>query len=94
MKEIQVKKMSKEEIFAILKKALIELFEIAESKITLGARIYEDLEIDSIDAIDLVDYIKKQTGYKMQASDFKEVRILGDIVDIVFSQLQQLESKN
>ena len=81
--------MSKEQIFEILQKALVELFEIESSKISLSSKIYEDLEIDSIDAIDLVDYIKKQTGYKMQASDFKEVKTLGDIVNIVSAQLEK-----
>ncbi|RDU73636.1 acyl carrier protein [Helicobacter aurati] len=82
--------MDKNEIFAILQKALIELFEVDESKITLHAKIYDDLEIDSIDAIDLMDYIKKQTGYTMQASDFKEVRTLEDIVNIVAKQLHTI----
>lgn len=81
--------MSKEQIFEILQKALVELFEIESSKISLSSKIYEDLEIDSIDAIDLVDYIKKQTGYKMQASDFKEVKTLEDIVNIVSAQLEK-----
>ena len=81
--------MSKEQIFEILQKALVELFEIESSKISLSSKIYEDLEIDSIDAIDLVDYIKKQTGYKMKASDFKEVKTLGDIVNIVSAQLEK-----
>ena len=40
--------MSEVEIFEILKKALIELFEIDESKIKPETRIYEDLQIDSI----------------------------------------------
>ncbi len=81
--------MSKDEIFEILKKALVELFEIDAAKIKPEARIYEDLEIDSIDAIDLIDHIKKQTGYKMLASDFKEVRTLDDICSVVFRQLQE-----
>ena len=44
--------MSKDEIFEILKKALVELFEIDEGKVVPEAKIYEDLQIDSIDAID------------------------------------------
>lgn len=80
--------MEKEQIFQMLQKALIELFEIEESKIYLEAKIYEDLEIDSIDAIDMIDYIKKNTGYRMEASYFKEVKTLGDIVEVVYKQLK------
>lgn len=82
--------MTKEQIFDILKEALIELFEIPQEKITLEAKIYEDLEIDSIDAIDMIDYIKKKTGYRMEAADFKEIRTLGDIVDVVSKKLSQI----
>ncbi|RDU56721.1 acyl carrier protein [Helicobacter sp. MIT 99-5507] len=82
--------MTKEQIFTMLQEALIELFEIPKDKITLEAKIYEDLEIDSIDAIDMLDYIKKKTGYRMDAADFKEIRTLGDIVNVVFKKLSQI----
>ena len=81
--------MSKDEIFEILKKALVELFEIDESKVVPEAKIYEDLQIDSIDAIDLVDYVKKNTGYKLMPDDFKNIQTLGDIVDAVAAKLDQ-----
>ncbi|MGX3044150.1 acyl carrier protein [Helicobacter sp. T3_23-1056] len=79
--------MEQQEIFIILKDALIELFEIDEAKITPESKIYYDLEIDSIDAIDLLDFIRKKTGYRMEAPDFKEVQTLQDIVEIVHKQL-------
>ena len=81
--------MSKDKIFEILKKALVELFEIDESKVVPEAKIYEDLQIDSIDAIDLVDYVKKNTGYKLMPDDFKNIQTLGDIVDAVAAKLNQ-----
>lgn len=81
--------MSKDEIFEFLKKSLVELFEIDANKITQDSLIYEDLEIDSIDAIDLMLHIKKQTGHQMEASDFKSVKTLGDIVEIVFNNLSK-----
>lgn len=84
--------MSSEEIFNILKDCLIELFEIPAEKITLEAHIYDDLDIDSIDAIDIVDHIRKKTGYRMEAADFKEVRTLGDIVRIVEQKLNESHS--
>ncbi|GKH60022.1 acyl carrier protein [Campylobacter ureolyticus] len=79
--------MNKEKIFEILKENLIELFEIDDKKITLEARIYEDLDIDSIDAIDLIDSIKKKTGYRLEPNDFRAVRTLGDIVEAVAAKI-------
>ena len=80
--------MSEKEIYEILKNALITLFEIDESKIKPEALIYEDLQIDSIDAVDLVDHIKKKTGYRLMPEDFKNVKTLDDIVKAVASKLE------
>lgn len=72
-----------DEIFAILRAALIELFELEPEQISLEANLYEDLEIDSIDAVDLIDHIKRQTGKKIAADEFKAVRTVGDVVEAV-----------
>ena len=47
--------MEKQAIFDKLKAALIEDFEMDEAKVTPEARLYEDLELDSIDAVDLIE---------------------------------------
>ncbi|MDO5685882.1 MAG: acyl carrier protein [Neisseria sp.] len=71
------------ELFALLKDTLVTLFEIEPERITLDANLYEDLEIDSIDAIDLIDQIKRKTGHKLQAEDFRNVRTLRDVIAAV-----------
>lgn len=75
---------NREDIFNILRDALVELFETDPASITLDSNLYQDLEIDSIDAIDLIDHIKRQTGKKISAEDFKSVRTVGDVVEAVF----------
>lgn len=75
--------MTEQEIQKILTEALVSLFEIDEDRIRPETHLYEDLEIDSIDAIDLIDYIKRQTGYKLQAEDFRNVRTVSDVVTAV-----------
>lgn len=75
---------SREEIFATLQAALVGLFELDAERVTLEANLYEDLEIDSIDAIDLIDHIKRQTGKKITAEQFKAVRTIGDVVGAVY----------
>ncbi len=79
---------SRDEIYDLLRKALVELFEIPEAEIHPDADLYDDLEIDSIDAIDLIDFIYKQTGYKLQAEDFHHVRRIQDVVEAVFLKQQ------
>ena len=57
--------MTRDDIFAQIKAALVELFEVDEEAITPEARLYQDLELDSIDAIDLVVHLQKLTGKKI-----------------------------
>ena len=75
---------SREESFATLRDALVELFELDAERVTLEANLYQDLEIDSIDAVDLIDHIKRQTGKKIAAEEFKAVRTVGDVVEAVY----------
>lgn len=72
-----------DEIFAHVKSLLVELFEVEPSKITLEAQLNKDLEIDSIDAIDLVLKLKDFTGRKIKPEEFKHVRTVGDVVRTV-----------
>ncbi|MBL6751624.1 MAG: acyl carrier protein [Nevskia sp.] len=74
---------NKEEIYARLKQALIELFDIEPSKISAEARLNDDLGIDSIDAIDLLLKLKDMTGRKIQPEAFKNVRSVGDVVEAI-----------
>lgn len=80
--------MTRDDIFQILKDALTELFEIEESRIKPETLIYEDLQIDSIDAIDMIDYIKRKTGYRLMPEDFKNVKTLDDIVKAVAKKFE------
>ena len=75
---------NRDEIFSTLRDSLVELFELEPERVTLEANLYQDLEIDSIDAVDLIDHIKRKTGKKLAAEDFKAVRTVGDVVEAVF----------
>lgn len=74
---------NKEEIYGRLKQALIELFDIDPAKISVEAKLNDDLGIDSIDAIDLLLKLKDMTGRKIQPEAFKNVRSVGDVVDAI-----------
>jgi acyl carrier protein len=74
---------SKEEIHARLKDVLVELFEIDPAKIKPEANLYQDLGIDSIDAIDLLLRLKELTGKKIQPETFKHVRTVSDVTEAI-----------
>lgn len=68
---------------------MVELFEAEPNKIKPESKLYEDLDIDSIDAVDLIVKLKEITGKKLQPSDFKEVRTVQDVVDAVYRLLNE-----
>jgi acyl carrier protein len=72
---------SREEIFDRLKAILVESFELDPALIVEEADLYEDLDIDSIDAVDLMIGLKDLTGRKIEPEDFKKVRTIGDVLD-------------
>ena len=79
---------TKDEILEQIRGSLTELFELDPARITLAARLNEDLEIDSIDAVDLMDGLRRQTGKKISAEDFRSVRTVGDLVEAVYKLVQ------
>jgi acyl carrier protein len=73
--------MNKDEIYAWIVDVLHDMFELDKSKITPQANLYTDLDIDSIDAVDLVVKLKQVTGKGLQPEVFKTVRTVQDVVD-------------
>ncbi|MCP4325676.1 MAG: acyl carrier protein [Alteromonadales bacterium] len=72
--------MTHEELFAMLSNILEEAFEVDADDIKLEANLYEDLDLDSIDAVDLVVKLREQTGKKIEPDDFKQVRTVEDVI--------------
>ena len=75
--------LGRQEIFEKLSDFLEELFEIPREKITLEAKLFEELDLDSIDAVDLVVKLQELTGRRIKPENFKLVRTVGDVVDCV-----------
>ena len=68
---------------------LHEMFELDKAKITLDANLYTDLDIDSIDAVDLAVKFKELTGKRLQPEVFKSVRTVQDVVDALADLLEE-----
>ncbi|WP_238875249.1 acyl carrier protein [Achromobacter xylosoxidans] len=80
---------TREEIYNTLRDTLNELFEVELERITPQANLYTDLQIDSIDAIDLIDQVRRKTGRKLDANDFRSVRTVDDVVQAMYQKQQQ-----
>lgn len=75
--------LSHEEIMTHLTGYLGEMFEVPPEKVVAAARLYEDLDIDSIDAIDLVVRLQELTQRRFKPEEFRSVRTVGDVVERV-----------
>lgn len=75
--------MQKEDVFDTLKSTLVEQFELEPATITPEASLQEDLDLDSIDAVDMIIKLQELTGCKISPEDFKEVRTVGDVQRVI-----------
>jgi acyl carrier protein len=80
--------MTKEGIVHKLRSILAEEFEINEKTITPEARLYEDLELDSIDAVDLLVQMKEYNQKKIDPGVFKKARTVNDLVEVLYPLVQ------
>ena len=75
--------MTKDELFSKLKEILVTEFDIEEASITPEANIVTDLDLDSIDAVELIVKMKPLLNGKIEPDAFKSVRTVQDVVDIL-----------
>ncbi|WP_229495881.1 acyl carrier protein [Massilia polaris] len=78
---VVVTEMSKDELYAWVVDLLAEMFELDKSSLTPDSNLYADLDIDSIDAVDLAVKLKQLTGRGLAPEVFKTIRTVGDVVD-------------
>lgn len=80
---------TKIEIFQKVCSILEKQFDVDPDAITLDSRLREDLDIDSIDAVNLIIELKSFTVKKLALDSFRDVRTIGDVVDAVFLVVEQ-----
>lgn len=74
--------MDKNDIYQEIVSLLVNLFELNADDIIPESRLYEDLELDSIDAVDMVVHLQKRVGRKISPDTFKSVRTVQDVVAV------------
>ena len=79
--------MTKQEIVEKVNRLLTEEFEIAADLLTPDASLKSDLEIDSLDFVDIVVLIDREFGLKPQAEELKSVKTLKDFYDYIEKSL-------
>ena len=75
--------MTKAEIEQKIKDILVSEFEVDAAKLTPDVNLFTDLDLDSIDAVDLVVRLQQEVKKKVNPEDFRKIRTLSDVVDAV-----------
>ena len=78
-----VRAFSRDELYEQIRRELATLFDLRPEEISLEARLKEDLDLDSIDAVDLVVRLQDLTKTRIKPEQFKAVRTVADVVDAI-----------
>ncbi len=75
--------MTQEELYQKIKDVLINEFEVEEDVISLDANLFMDLELDSLDAIDLMVTLDKELGIEIKTEEMQNIRTVKDVCQFV-----------
>ena len=80
--------MRQEELYRRISEILQNTFGIEPERISMEARLADDLDIDSIDAVDLIVQLKPLLGGNLRPEAFKTVRTIADVVEALQKMMQ------
>ena len=80
---------NRDEIFAKIVEILSDSFELDPKKITTTSTLYEELDLDSIDAIDIFTQLRELTGRRPDPADARKVRTVDELIDFVFAEIDK-----
>lgn len=77
---------SRDEILAWVTGVLTEEFQYT-GEIQLDSDLTDDIDLDSIDAIDMTVRLEEKTGLSFKEEELKSLRTIGDVVDLIDGRL-------
>ena len=81
--------MTRAQIEAEVVAALVQMFELDPAAVTPAARLTEDLELDSLDAVDMAARMQEMTGERVPEQALRKIRTVADVVDQIESTLRR-----
>ncbi len=85
----QIPRPSRDEVFEKLSEILADSFELDRKKIAPTSTLYEELDLDSIDAIDIFTQLREMTGRRPDPADARKVRTVDELIDFVFAEIDK-----
>ncbi|MDR5801392.1 acyl carrier protein [Caballeronia sp. LZ001] len=80
--------MTHDEILNRMREIFHDTFGIEPSRVTPQAHLFEELDLDSIDAVDLAIKLQEMTGRRIKPEEFRNVRTVADVIAAVESLLK------
>lgn len=78
---------TQEEVYSKIKSVLMDEFEVEEEDITPEANMFTDLELDSLDAIDLMVTLDKELGIEIKTEEMQDLRTIEDVCNFVLASI-------
>ena len=78
---------TQEEVYSKIKSVLMDEFEVAEDAISMEANLFTDLQLDSLDAIDLMVTLDKELGIEIKTEEMQDLRTIEDVCTFVLSSI-------
>jgi len=79
---------SKDDIFNKIKEVLVDEFEVDAENVTLDANLFTDLELDSLDAIDLMVTLDKELDIEINTETMQDMRTIQNVCDFVLAAVK------
>jgi acyl carrier protein len=86
--------MTRDEILSRVRDLLHKNFEIDPARVTPEAKLFQDLELDSIDAIDMVVQLEELTGRRVPEEALRGIGTVNDVVSMVEAHLSETGAKD
>lgn len=83
---------SRDEIFEKVAEILSDSFEIPKDRIQRTSTLYEELDLDSIDAIDIFTQLREVTGRRPDPADARKVRTVDELIDFVLAEIEKVKA--
>ncbi len=79
---------SLEELDRQVREVLITTFNLSREAVTPEATLFQDLDLDSLDAIDLAVKLETETGLKLVETEFRSIRTVQDVVETIHRKME------
>ena len=79
---------TQDDIFNKIKEVLVDEFEVNPDDIILKANLFTDLELDSLDAIDLMVTLDKELEIEIKTETMQDMRTIEDVCDFIKSAMK------